>query len=111
MGFGCSLRWDSVSNKKMSITGTFNVGSDLGVSPHQPDLAQGHGIFGEVDLKFNNQKVFYEIGHLVPFSSLAGVKYNKLGFGFSLKNLLVVRQKSYIFTEVTLQKKVGYPFH
>ena len=77
---GSCFRVNSLFGPRIQMLVTFNVGTDLGVSPHEPNLLQGYGIFGSVDLQIQNHEVGYELGKIVPFSKPAslGVRYNKL---------------------------------
>lgn len=71
----------------------WNIGTDLGKSPHEPTLLQGHRPFGNVNLKLKNQNVDYGIGRIAPFSKYgssgisSGIKYNKLSYGVPLKKV------------------------
>lgn len=79
--FGCAFDYDSSSGRKVNIKGLFNIGTDIGKSPHEPNLLQGHGPFGNVKAKFGDKVLDYEIG------KISGIKYNKVSCGVPLNKL------------------------
>ena len=79
--FGYCLECDLWSSRKFKIKALFNIGTDIGASPHEPNLLQGHGSFNNVKLKIDKHHVDYEIGRI------AGIKYNKLSYGLPLKKV------------------------
>lgn len=66
--FGYSVRYDPSSRHKLNVIAPFNIGTDIGKSPHEPNLLQGHGPFPNVNLKLGTHYAYYEIGRIAPFS-------------------------------------------
>lgn len=92
---------------------TFNIGTDMVISPHELNLLQGQRTFGIVNLQLKNYKVDYELGKIAPFfkPTSSGVRYNKISYDLPLQKVFSWLPESMkLHAEYYTEKvyKVGY---